>query len=80
VDVHDCFGGTERIAGEQSECSVLFVAGTSYSRPHGNCVQHRSIAGRAPPVRAGQVKEIGVMSCPVRTFPTYLSHSPATVA
>src|SRR6266436_10164373 len=22
VDVHDCFGGTERIAGEQSECSA----------------------------------------------------------
>src|SRR5258706_4867530 len=29
VDVHDCFGGTERIAGEQSECSALFAAETN---------------------------------------------------
>jgi len=26
VDVHDCFGGTERAAGEQSDCSAPFAA------------------------------------------------------
>jgi hypothetical protein len=38
------------------------------------------IAGKAPPVKTGQVKEIGVMKCPVGTFPAYLSHSLAAVA
>jgi len=28
----------------------------TFSRPHGDCVRHRSIAGKAPPVRAGQVR------------------------
>src|SRR6266404_8995148 len=32
VDVHDCFGGTERIAGKQSECSALFAAEMTFSR------------------------------------------------
>ncbi len=32
VDVHDCFGGTERIAGKQSERSALFAAEMTFSR------------------------------------------------
>src|SRR5260221_4081503 len=61
VDVHDCFGGTERIAGKQSECSSLFAAETTFSRPHGDCVQHRSIAKKAPPVGRGRSGEVVVM-------------------
>jgi len=48
VDVHDCFGGTERIAGEQSECSALFAAEMTFSRPHGDCVRHRRHRGKSP--------------------------------
>jgi hypothetical protein len=56
VDVHDCFGGTERTDGEQSECSALFAAETTFSRPHGDVCDIVGIAGHLP-VRAGQVKE-----------------------
>jgi hypothetical protein len=48
VDVHDCFGGTERAAGEQSECSALFATETTFSRRHGDCVRHRRHRGKSP--------------------------------
>jgi hypothetical protein len=48
VDVHDCFGGTERAAGEQSECSALFAAEMTFSRPHGDCVRHPYASRESP--------------------------------
>jgi hypothetical protein len=61
VDVHDCFGGTERIAGEQSECSALFAAETTFSRPHGDCVRYRSIAEKPRRFGRGKSGEVEVM-------------------
>jgi hypothetical protein len=63
VDVHDCFGDTERTAGEQSECSALFAAERTFSQPHG-CVRHRSIAGKPRRLGRGKSGEVRVMmSC-----------------
>jgi hypothetical protein len=54
VDVHDCFGDTERTADKQLECSELFFAETTFSRPQSDCVRHRSIAEK--PRRLGRGK------------------------
>jgi hypothetical protein len=56
VDVQDCFGGTERTAGEQSECSALFAAETVLSRRHGECVRFRRHRGKSPEAKAPPVK------------------------
>ncbi len=61
-------------------CSALFAAETTFSRPHGDCVRHRSIAEKPRRFGRGKSGEVEVMKCPVGTFPTYPSHSQAAVA
>ena len=77
VDVHDCFGGTERIAGKQSECSALFAAEARFSRPHGDCVRHRRQRGKSPRrlARGKSICVLGVLWGPVRTPVDYLKRS-----